>query len=131
MKLDAGTLDWILDKIHQIVEEQLKIPQSVSVNGYTGTFSDNSWISFVREDLSYFVMPPHKLSKRALHLLKQKVGEWLLKRTDLYSALETNGQWNHSLYFLSLAYVPYNAKANAVDFNGMQNGNVAYRFQTR
>ena len=67
---------------------------------YTTTFSENSWISFVREDLSYFVMPPRKMSTSALHLLKQKVGEWLLKRTDLYSALETNGQWNHSLYFL-------------------------------
>jgi hypothetical protein len=51
-------------------------------------------------------MPPKKMPTRALHLLKQKVGEWLLKRTDLYSALETNGQWNHSLYFLSLAYLP-------------------------
>jgi hypothetical protein len=69
-------------------------------------------MSFVREDLSYFVMPSQKLSTRALHLLKQKVGEWLLKRTDLYSALETNGQWNHSLYFLSLAYIHFKQSIN-------------------
>jgi len=61
-------------------------------------------MSFVREDLSYFVLPSQKLSTRALYLLKQRVGDWLIKRTDIYSALETNGQWNHTLYLLSLAY---------------------------
>ena len=98
----------MLEKIRRILEEQLNIPPgSIAPTTFNATFSDNSWMSFVREDLSYFVLPSQKLSTKALYLLKQRVGDWLIKRTDIYSALETNGQWNHTLYLLSLAYFPF------------------------
>lgn len=82
----------------------MSIPTSIGSNMYATTFSANSWLSFLREDITYYVMPPRKMSTQGLHLLKEKVGEWLLKRSDICSALETNGQWNHTLYLLSLAY---------------------------
>lgn len=62
-------------------------------------------MSFVREDLTYFVMPRRKFHPRELSLLKQRVGDWLLKKTDIFAALLVTGtQWHHTMYFLLLAY---------------------------
>ena len=101
MQLDAGTLDWILDKIHMLMNEPVHIPPTMAANSriYSGAY-----MSFVREDLTYFIMPRRKFQPRELSLLKQRVGEWLVKRTDIFAALQVTGtQWHHTIYFLLLA----------------------------
>jgi hypothetical protein len=60
-------------------------------------------MSFVREDLTYFVLPPGKLSTPDLHALKQRVGDWLVAKTDIFAGLQISSQWNHTLYFLLLS----------------------------
>ena len=61
-------------------------------------------MSFIREDLTYFVLPPRNLPTLEIYNLKQRVGDWLVSRTDIFAGLQISSQWNHTLYFLLLAY---------------------------
>jgi hypothetical protein len=97
-------LDWILDKIRTLLNEPIHIRPTIIGNSrvYSGAY-----MSFAREDLTYFVMPRQKLHPRELSQLKQRVGGWLLKRTDIFAALQVTGtQWHHTMYFLLLAFFP-------------------------
>src|SRR5277367_6943134 len=85
-----------------MVKDRVELAASVISPGIQSRQPD--WVSFVREDSAYFVLPDRRLSKLALHLLKAKVGECLLKRTDIHAGLEIDPQWHHTLCFLELWY---------------------------
>jgi len=100
--LDPGTFDWYLEKIHGFLEDPIHL-RPTSFGGaqlYLG-----SYISLVREDLTYFVLPRQHLSTDERLILKQRVGEWLAKRTNILAALAAAGpQYKKLLFFLGIGY---------------------------
>jgi hypothetical protein len=103
-----SVVDWMVDKVKEtiVVEEETKKAYEATGPPIPYSETDSARLSCLREDISYYVIPPRKMSKPALHLLKQKVGEWLIKRNDIIAAYENSPQWRHILYFLGIAYIP-------------------------
>ena len=89
----------------------MKLAHSALAEEYPKKKEKKFWgpllLSYAEEELSYIVMPPRKLSKAAISLLRERVGKWIIKRNDIHDSFKvvSKEQWADCVQWLTRAYI--------------------------